>query len=52
MIRVIMAFGREGYEHRRFREQAKTAVDARVRVTVRQTLFTLVVNVITASGTA
>ena len=30
MLRVIVSFGREGYEHRRFREQGQTAVDARV----------------------
>ena len=52
MLRVIVAFGREGYEHRRFREQAKQAVDERVSVTVRQTLFSLAVNTTTAAGTA
>jgi len=51
MMRVIIAFGREGYEHRRFRDQGQTAVDARIKVTVRQTMFTLAVNVITAVGT-
>src|SRR5688572_7734625 len=52
MLRVIVAFGREGYEHKRFREQGSRAVDARVRVTLRQTLFSLVVNMTTAAGTA
>ena len=52
MLRVIVAFGREDYEHRRFRSQAQQAVDARVKVTVRQTLFSLAVNTITAAGTA
>jgi ABC-type multidrug transport system fused ATPase/permease subunit len=52
MLRVIVAFGREGYEHRRFRKQGKRAVDERVKVTVRQTLFTLAVNTSTALGTA
>src|SRR5206468_3801749 len=50
MIRVIVAFGREGHEYRRFREQSETAVEARVRLTVRQTLFTMVVDTITAIG--
>jgi ATP-binding cassette subfamily B protein len=50
MLRVIVAFGREGYEHRRFREHGETAVDARVKLTVQQTLFSLVVNTITAIG--
>ena len=30
MFRVIIAFGRETYEHRRFRDQGARAVDARV----------------------
>ena len=52
MIRVIIAFGREDYEWRRYREQGEKALDARVRVTVRQTLFSLAVDTITATGTA
>ncbi len=52
MMRVIVAFGREEHEYRRFREQTETAVKARVRVTVKQTLFSLCVNMITAAGTA
>jgi ABC-type multidrug transport system fused ATPase/permease subunit len=52
MLRVIVAFGREGHEHRRFRTQGEQAVDARVKLTVRQTLFSLVVNTTTAVGTA
>lgn len=52
MLRVIAAFGREPYEHTRFRDQASEAVGARVRVTIRQTLFSLAVNLITATGTA
>ena len=52
MLRVIVTFGREPYEFRRFREQGKTAVDERVKLTVSQTLFSLVVNTITAAGTA
>ncbi len=46
MIRVIVAFGREAHEYRRFREQGERAVDERVKVTVRQTAFSLVVNTI------
>ena len=47
MLRVIVAFGREDYEHRRFRGRASEAVEARVRLTVRQTLFSLAVDMIT-----
>jgi ATP-binding cassette subfamily B protein len=43
MLRVIVSFGRE---------QGERAVDERVKLTVRQTLFTLLVNTITAAGTA
>ena len=52
MLRVIAAFGRERHEHKRFRSQAEQAVDARIDVTVRETLFSLAVNVSTAVGTA
>jgi ATP-binding cassette subfamily B protein/subfamily B ATP-binding cassette protein MsbA len=52
MMRVIVAFGREDFEHQRFRSQGERAVDARVRLTVRQTVFNLAVTTITAIGTA
>ena len=52
MLRVIVAFGREDHEHARFREQGRRALDARVDVTVRQTVFSLAVNATTAAGTA
>ena len=50
MMRVIVAFGREEHEYRRFRDQTTTAVAERVKITVRQTIFSLVVNMITAIG--
>ena len=52
MLRVIIAFGREPHEYRRFRSQAEEAVDARVDLTVRQTMFSLAVTMTTAVGTA
>jgi ABC-type multidrug transport system fused ATPase/permease subunit len=52
MLRVIIAFGRESYEHRRFRDQTKQAVDARLKLTVRQTLFSMAVDLTTGIGTA
>jgi ATP-binding cassette, subfamily B, bacterial len=52
MLRVIVAFGREGYEYQRFREQGTRAIGARIRVTVRQAVFSLAVNTTTAIGTA
>jgi ATP-binding cassette, subfamily B, bacterial len=52
MLRVIVSFGREDHEHAKFTEQGRRSVDARVRVTVSQTMFSLFINVITAAGTA
>ncbi len=52
MLRVIVAFGREQHEYRRFRSQGESTVDARVKLTLRQTLFSLAVNMTTAVGSA
>jgi ATP-binding cassette subfamily B protein/subfamily B ATP-binding cassette protein MsbA len=52
MLRVIAAFARERHEFQRFRAQGETAANARVKLTVRQTLFSLAVNTWTAAGTA
>ncbi len=52
MLRVIVSFGREDYEHKRFREQGRTAVDERVKLTVSQSMYTLFVQTATAAGTS
>ena len=52
MLRVIVSFGREDHEHRRFREQGQHAVDERVKLTVGQSMYTLGVQTITAAGTS
>jgi ATP-binding cassette, subfamily B, bacterial len=52
MMRVISAFNREEYENRRYRHQGEEAVAARVNVTVRQSTFSMAVNMVTAIGTA
>jgi ATP-binding cassette subfamily B protein/subfamily B ATP-binding cassette protein MsbA len=52
MIKVIVAFCREAFEYRKFRTQAEKAINARIKLTVIQTLFSLGVNTITALGTA
>jgi ATP-binding cassette, subfamily B, bacterial len=52
MLKVIVTFGREATMFSRFREQGESAVRARVGVTVRQTVFSLVVNTTTAAGSA
>jgi ABC-type multidrug transport system fused ATPase/permease subunit len=50
MLRVIVSFGREDYEHRRFRQQGQTAVDERVKLTVSQSVYTLGVQTASAAG--
>src|SRR5829696_774835 len=52
MLRVIVPFGLESHHYERFREQGERAVAARVDLTVRQTVFSVIVNVLTAIGTA
>jgi ATP-binding cassette subfamily B protein/subfamily B ATP-binding cassette protein MsbA len=52
MIHVITSFNRQRDEHLRFRRQGERARDMRVGLTVRQTVFSLVVALITAAGTA
>jgi ABC-type multidrug transport system fused ATPase/permease subunit len=50
MLRVIVSFGREDYEHARFRQQGEVAVEERVKLTVSQSLYTLGVQTATAAG--
>jgi ATP-binding cassette, subfamily B, bacterial len=52
MLPVIAAFGREDYEHRRYREQGRRSIDMHLALGIRQTVFALVVNMITTVGTA
>jgi ABC-type multidrug transport system fused ATPase/permease subunit len=52
MVPIVSAFGREEYELSRFRKQSLVTLAARVGITVRQTLFSLCVNMTTATGTA
>ena len=52
MLPVITAFQREDHERERVRSTTALAIDARVDITVRQTLFSLAVTTTTAIGTA
>jgi ATP-binding cassette subfamily B protein len=52
MIRIVTAFNRQEHEYRLFRNQGEMAVNARVRVTVAQTVFSLVVTMTSAGGIA
>src|SRR5687768_17619026 len=51
MLRIVVAFNRQQFEWLRFRRQGEQAVDARIRVTVGQSLFGMAVAVIAAAGT-
>ena len=52
MVPIVSAFGREEHELSRFRRQGNATLRARVGITTRQTLFSLSVNMTTATGTA
>ena len=52
MMRVIMSFGRERHEYGRWNERAEKAVGARLKLTIRQTVYSLVIGTTTAAGTA
>jgi ATP-binding cassette subfamily B protein len=52
MMRVVLAFGTQGREYTRFRKQGENWVQETVGLTVRQTLFKIAVQMITAAGTA
>jgi ABC-type multidrug transport system fused ATPase/permease subunit len=52
MVPITAAFGREDHEVRRYMRKGAETADSRIRITVRQSLFSLAVNMITAIGTA
>ena len=52
MMRVVLAFGTQRREFKRFRKQGESWADETVGLTVRQTAFRLVVQLITSCGTA
>src|SRR5215207_10031885 len=52
MMRVVLAFGAQRREYLRFRRQGQNWADEVVGLTVRQTVFKLAVQMITAAGTA
>jgi ABC-type multidrug transport system fused ATPase/permease subunit len=51
-IRVVKAFGREGYESTRFGHQVKNVVDARDKLTGQESLYIVAINATTTLGTA
>ena len=50
LSRITAVFNREDYERRRFQTQGEQALNARLSVTLRQTLFSLAVAALTAIG--
>ncbi len=52
MMRVIVAFCRQPLEHRRYLDATQVSMNARLGVTIRQTLFSLVVTMSTGIGRA
>jgi ABC-type multidrug transport system fused ATPase/permease subunit len=51
-IRVVKAFGREPHEQQRFKEQGTTTLDERIKLTLQESLFAAMINVVTTGGTA
>ena len=52
MIRVVKAFSRERHHHEEFVGLSEEAVRARIRITLKQTVFSLAVSLVTGVGTA
>src|SRR5215470_7025984 len=51
-IRVVKAFGREPHEQQRFKEQGAMTLDARIKLTLQESLYAAMINVVTTGGTA
>src|SRR5262249_17201265 len=51
-IRVVKAFGREPHEQQRFRHEGATTLKARMELTLQESFFAAMINVVTTAGTA
>lgn len=51
-IRVVKAFAREPHEQGRFKEKGATTLDARIKLTLQESLFAAMINVVTTGGAA
>ncbi len=51
-IRVVKAFGREPHEQQRFKDQGSTTLDERIKLTLQESLYGAMINVVTTGGTA
>ncbi len=50
-IRVIKAFGRESHEQQRFKDQGSVTLDERIKLTLQESLYGAMINVVTTGGT-
>jgi ATP-binding cassette, subfamily B, bacterial len=50
-IRLVKAFARESHEQRRFKDKGATTLDARIKLTLQESLFAAMINVVTTGGT-
>src|SRR5262249_8112894 len=51
-IRVVKAFGRELHEQQRFKDQGTVTLDERIKLTLQESLYAAMINVVTTGGTA
>lgn len=51
-IRVVKAFGRESHEQQRFRDQGSATLDERIKLTLQESLYAAMINVVTTGGTS
>ena len=51
-IRVVKAFGRESHEQQKFRHEGATTLAARLQLTLQESFFAAMINVVTTAGTA
>src|SRR5499427_6416267 len=51
-LRVVKAFGREDHEQARFAQQSKVSMTARVKLSMLESAYNIVSNILTTTGTA
>lgn len=51
-IRVVKAFGRESHEQQRFKDQGSVTLNERIKLTLQESLYGAMINVVTTGGTA
>jgi ABC-type multidrug transport system fused ATPase/permease subunit len=51
-VRVVKAFAREPHEQRRFKDKGESTLDARIKLTMQESLFAAMINVVTTGAAA